>query len=75
MVSSPAVGGETQPIIRIVEDLPAPFGPEEAERLAPVQVEIDPVDRREAAEPLDQALGVDQRMDSRHAREATGQVR
>ena len=27
MVSSPLVGGETQPIIRIVEDLPAPFGP------------------------------------------------
>src|SRR5215470_3315717 len=27
MVSSPSVGGETQPIIRIVEDFPAPFGP------------------------------------------------
>ena len=27
MVSSPALGGDTQPIIRIVEDLPAPFGP------------------------------------------------
>src|SRR5579859_1821289 len=27
MVSSPPDGGETQPIIRIVEDLPAPFGP------------------------------------------------
>src|SRR6202042_3775389 len=27
IVSSPAVGGETQPIMRIVEDLPAPFGP------------------------------------------------
>ena len=25
--SSPSVGGETQPIIRIVEDLPAPLGP------------------------------------------------
>src|SRR5271165_491788 len=25
--SSPLVGGDTQPIIRIVEDLPAPFGP------------------------------------------------
>src|SRR5439155_24112497 len=24
--SSPSVGGDTQPIIRIVEDLPAPFG-------------------------------------------------
>src|SRR5438105_8107943 len=27
MVISPPDGGETQPIIRIVEDLPAPFGP------------------------------------------------
>ena len=27
MRSVPAVGGETQPIIRIVELLPAPFGP------------------------------------------------
>ncbi len=27
MLSSPPVGGDTQPIIRIVEDLPAPFGP------------------------------------------------
>src|SRR5215469_9386739 len=25
--SSPAVGGDTQPIIRMVDDLPAPFGP------------------------------------------------
>ena len=27
MVSSPLVGGDTQPTIRMVEDLPAPFGP------------------------------------------------
>src|SRR5215469_2894686 len=27
MTSSPALGGETQPIMRIVEDLPAPLGP------------------------------------------------
>ncbi len=27
MVSVPLVGGETQPIIRIVDDLPAPLGP------------------------------------------------
>ncbi len=27
MVSSPAVTGETQPTIRMVEDLPAPLGP------------------------------------------------
>ena len=27
MLSSPSVTGDTQPIIRIVDDLPAPFGP------------------------------------------------
>src|SRR5215472_9999909 len=27
MTSSPPLGGDTQPIMRIVEDLPAPFGP------------------------------------------------
>src|SRR5215475_8317788 len=27
MDSSPALGGDTQPIIRMVDDLPAPFGP------------------------------------------------
>ena len=27
MRSSPPLGGETQPIIRMVEDLPAPLGP------------------------------------------------
>ena len=27
MRSAPALGGETQPIMRIVEDLPAPLGP------------------------------------------------
>jgi hypothetical protein len=64
MVSSPLVGGETQPIIRIVEDLPAPFGPRKAERLAAVQVEIDPVDRREAAESLGQAAGPDEYLGS-----------
>ena len=32
--SSPPLTGETAAIIRMVEDLPAPFGPEEAERLA-----------------------------------------
>jgi len=33
--------------MRIVEDLPAPLGPEEAERLAAEQLEVDPVHRRE----------------------------
>ncbi len=27
MVSSPLVGGDTQPTMRMVEDLPAPLGP------------------------------------------------
>ena len=34
--------------------------PEEAECLAPVQVEIDPVHRREITEPLGQAAGADE---------------
>ena len=53
--------GETQPIIRIVEVLPAPFGPEEAERLAGRDVEVDAVDRGELAEPLRQPAGMDER--------------
>ena len=65
--SVPPVTGETQAIMRMVEDLPAPFGPEDAERLAPVQVEVDAVDRGEGGaaaflgrEPFHEVLGVDQ---------------
>ena len=57
----PAVSGETQPIIRIVDVLPAPFGPEEAERFAGGDVEVDGVDGGEVAEPLGQAAGMDER--------------
>ena len=45
--SSPSETGETHPIMRMVEVLPAPFGPEEAERLARLDVEVDAVDRDE----------------------------
>ena len=60
MRSSPPVGGETQPIIRMVERLAGAVGPEEAERLARPHVDVDPVDRGEVAEALDQPAGVDQ---------------
>ena len=53
--------GETQPIMRMVEVLPAPFGPEEAERLTALQVEVDRVDRSELAEPLDEPARLNQR--------------
>ncbi len=46
--------GETQPIIRIVDVLPAPFGPEETERLAGLDLEVDAGDRDEGTEPLRQ---------------------
>ena len=59
MRSVPPLTGETQPIIRIVELLPAPFGPEEAERLAAPDVEVDSVDRDEVAEPLQEPAGMD----------------
>ena len=52
--------GDEQAIIRIVEVLPAPFGPEEAERLAGVDVEVDAVDRGERVEALGQSAGMDQ---------------
>src|SRR4029079_15822113 len=37
------------------------IGTEEPERLALLDVEVDPVDRRELAEPLRQAAGMDER--------------
>mgnify|MGYP003694040109 CR=1 FL=1 len=61
MRERPADGGETHPIIRIVDVLPAPFGPEEAEGLAALDVEVDAVDGHELAETLDQSAGVHQR--------------
>ena len=65
--SVPDVIGETQPIIRIVEVLPAPFGPEEAERLARRDVEVDAVDGDEVAELLAQVAGGDHRRRHRRA--------
>ena len=56
-------GFDTQPIIRIVDVLPAPFGSEEPERLPRLDAEVDAVDRDEAAEaladvrPLDEGFG------------------
>nr|BFE75772.1 hypothetical protein GCM10020092_090730 [Actinoplanes digitatis] len=56
----PAVGGETQPIIRIVELLPSAVGAEEAERLAALHVDVDAVDRGEPVEAFDQPPGVNE---------------
>ena len=58
--SSPSVTGETQPIIRIVDVFPAPFGPRKPNASPRWSVEVDRVDRRELAEALDEAAGVDQ---------------
>ena len=57
MRSVPAVGGETQPIMRIVELLPAPFGPRKPNASPCCDVEVDAVDRRELAEALRSARG------------------
>ena len=57
----PPLTGDMQAIIRMVEVLPAPFGPEEAERLAPGDLEVDAVDGHEVAEALDEPAGQDQR--------------
>ena len=68
MRSVPSVTGETQPIIRIVLRLAGAVGPEEAEALAGRDVEVDPVDGGELAEPLGQAAGVDERRGRRDRR-------
>ena len=60
MRSSPPLGGETQPIIRMVEDLPAPLGPRKPNASPGAHLDVDAVDGGEVAEPLDQAAGVDQ---------------
>ena len=56
---------DTQPIIRMVDVLPAPFGPEEAERLTRLDLEVDAVDRDEVAEALGEVRSLDQRPGSR----------
>ena len=63
----PAVTGETQPIMRMVELLPAPFGPEEAEGFAATDVEVDAVDGDEVAEALDEPACMDHRAVLAHA--------
>ena len=57
MRSVPSVTGETQPIMRIVERLARAVRAEEAERLAALDVEVDPVDGDEVAEALDEIRG------------------
>ena len=59
--SSPPVSGETQPIMRIVEVLPAPFGPRNPNASPLLDVEVDAVDRDELAEALREAAGIDER--------------
>jgi hypothetical protein len=54
--------------------LSRPVRPEEAERLAAVQVEIDPVHRREIPEPLGQAARADEHFTVRHPIHATWRV-
>ena len=58
----PPLGGETAPIIRIVELLPAPFGPRKPNVSPALDREVDPVDGGEVAVALGQALGVDHRL-------------
>ena len=55
----PPLSGLMHAIIRMVEVLPGAVRTEEAERLAPGDGEVDPVDRNEVAEALDQAVGLD----------------
>ena len=59
--ASPPLAGETAPIIRIVELLPAPFGPRKPNVSPRVDREVDPVDRDEVAEALRQPVRLDQR--------------
>ena len=71
-LSSPAVIGETQPIIRIVEVLPAPFGPRKPNDSPGRDVEVDRVDRHELAELLGQPARPDQALAGRRPRLAGG---
>ena len=57
--TSPASARSRPSRTRIVVDLPAPFGPEEPVDLARRDVEVEPVERAEVAERLDQAGDLD----------------
>ena len=59
-LSSPSVTGEEQAIIRIVDVLPAPFGPRKPNASPGVDVEVDGVHSGEAAEALGQVAGMDE---------------
>ena len=59
----PAVTGETQPIMRMVEVLPAPLGPRKPKASPGCDVEVDAVDGGEVAEALGQPAGMDERGD------------
>ena len=72
MRSSPPVGGETQPIIRIVEDLPAPFGPRKPNASPGRTSTSMPVDRDEVAEALAQPAGPDHARWSRRSSAGVG---
>ena len=60
--ASPSVTGETQPIIRIVDDLPAPLGPRKPNASPRRDLDVDAVDGGEVAEALHQAAGQDHRV-------------
>ena len=56
-----SVTGDTHPIMRIVEVLPAPFGPRNPNASPGCDAEVDAVDRDEVAEALREAVTLDQR--------------
>ncbi len=62
----PEVTGDTAPIIRIVELFPAPFGPEEPERLPLANLEVDGVDGDEVVETLGELAGFHQGAHDEH---------
>ena len=61
MLSSPSLIGEVQPIMRIVEVLPAPFGPRNPNASPGATSKSTAVDGRERTEPLRESAGSDQR--------------
>ena len=67
-LSVPPLSGLMHEIIRMVDVLPAPFGPEEPERLALGDAEVDPVDGDEIAEALDQPVRLHHRARPRRRR-------
>ena len=60
-MSDPSVGGDTQPIIRIVDVLPAPFGPSRPNASPGATSKSMDDDRGEVAEALGEVPGLDER--------------